>query len=374
MIQILGMEISRRDLASRMGALSQVFGVDLVTASDGAERGNRVLRFRSGGGLDFDVMVDRAMDLAGMTFKGVPIGWHAAPGFPSPWLAELEAEDGFGWFRSMSGIMNTCGLDHIHGPETDSADHFHHPPRPEISFGLHGRIAMAPAKLTGYGTRWDGEEAVLYATGEIRQATVFGENLVLERTIEVDVGGDTIRYRDCVRNEGFDLTPHAYLWHINLGWPVLDETSRVIAPAGDPKWQLREPFEGETGPFEQRAPQARTTQQVSEHSIRADRGNWGRAAMVNENFEWQASKGLALEVGFDMTNMPALFEWQNFQAGMYVVALEPATTHAGGRKDWRERGEFHMLGYGEEVSYALDLRPHLGEASLEDLSGRIAAI
>ena len=166
-----------------MGAFSQVFGVDLVTsASDGAERGNRILRFRSGSGLEFDVMVDRAMDLAGITYRGVPIGWHSAPGFRSPWLSEIDAENGFAWFRSMSGLMNSCGLDHIHAPETDSADHFHHPPRPEITYGLHGRIALTPARLSGYGLRWEGERAVLYASGEIRQATVFGENLVLERT------------------------------------------------------------------------------------------------------------------------------------------------------------------------------------------------
>lgn len=350
-----------------------MFGVDLVTVSDGPERGNRILRFRSGGGLDIDVMVDRAMDLAGMTYCGVPVGWHSAPGFSSPWLADTGAEDGFGWFRSMSGLLNSCGLDHIHAPETDDASHFHHPPRPEITYGLHGRIALTPARLTGYGTRWDGDRAILFATGEIRQATVFGENLVLERRIEIEAGTQTLRYHDRVRNDGFDTVPHAYLWHINMSWPLVDDGAEVIAPVGAPLWQLRDNQPPESGPLRQIAPQNPTTQQVWEHSIRGDAQGMGRAAMVNRGFQWQGQDGLALEIAYDARSMPALFEWQNFQSGMYVVALEPATTHAGTRKDWRERGEFTMLGHGEEVDYRLELTPHLGEATIDDLVQRLTA-
>ena len=40
--------------------------------------------------------------------------------------------------------------------------------------------------------------------------------------VEVEVGTDTIRMRDRVTNLGFDPTPHALLYHVNLGWPVVD--------------------------------------------------------------------------------------------------------------------------------------------------------
>jgi hypothetical protein len=52
------------------------------------------MRFRTGSGLSFDIMVDRAMDLGGMSFRGVAIGWHSPTGFRSPWLHEADAEDG----------------------------------------------------------------------------------------------------------------------------------------------------------------------------------------------------------------------------------------------------------------------------------------
>ena len=96
----------------------------------------------------------------------------------------------------MSGLLNTCGLDHIHAPERDSADMFHHPPRPSIDYPLHGRIAYTPAHLKGYGTRWEGERLFLYADAEIRQATVFGEHLVLARKIEVEAGTNSFVMTD----------------------------------------------------------------------------------------------------------------------------------------------------------------------------------
>ena len=48
-----------------------------------------------------------------MIFRGVPIGWRSPTGFRSPWLHEMDAEDGLGWPRSFSGMLNSCGLDHI---------------------------------------------------------------------------------------------------------------------------------------------------------------------------------------------------------------------------------------------------------------------
>ncbi|MGD1038465.1 MAG: DUF4432 domain-containing protein, partial [Roseiarcus sp.] len=60
MPRILGYDFSRVELERRVGDLSQVFGVDLAELRDGLERGIRILRFRSGSGLEFQVLVDRA--------------------------------------------------------------------------------------------------------------------------------------------------------------------------------------------------------------------------------------------------------------------------------------------------------------------------
>ena len=64
MTRLYGQTMSRRALAERTGALSQFAGVRLMTLGDGVERGVRQLEFRTGTGLRFTVLIDRAMDIA----------------------------------------------------------------------------------------------------------------------------------------------------------------------------------------------------------------------------------------------------------------------------------------------------------------------
>ena len=61
MVKLYGETLSRREVAERSGALSQFAGVRLMTLGDGVERGVRMLEFRTGSGLRFTVLVDRAL-------------------------------------------------------------------------------------------------------------------------------------------------------------------------------------------------------------------------------------------------------------------------------------------------------------------------
>ena len=369
---VLGKTFSRRELARRVGDFSQLFGVELLSHCDGRERALRMLRFRTGSGLSFDVMVDRAMDLGGMTFRGIPIGWHSPTGFRNPWLHEVDAEDGLGWLRSFSGMMNSCGLDHIMGATEDTSEHYCYPDRARVFHTLHGRISYQPARLTGYGERWDDDRCYLYAEGEIRQAAMYGENLILERRIEVEVGTDTVTFYDRVRNLGFYSTPHALLYHINLGWPVIDKETRLVAPIQSTPFRVHDPQATDIGPIEQADPQSRFFQQVYEHQVVAEDDGTARAALINDGFQTPAGEiGVALEIAYDGRAMPALFQWQNLQEGNYVVAIEPATVHGGSRSDWKERGELQILNHGDQRDYRLAITPHAGAAATSALQARL---
>jgi hypothetical protein len=113
MVELYGKVRSRRDIAASAGSLSQFAGVRLMTLGDGVERGIRLLEFRTGTGLRFTVLVDRALDIADCEYRGMAVGWHSPAGFKHPGLAEYEGEGGLAWLRSFSGLMVTCGLDHI---------------------------------------------------------------------------------------------------------------------------------------------------------------------------------------------------------------------------------------------------------------------
>lgn len=236
MVELYGRVLTRREVAAHSGALSQFAGVRLMTLGDGLERGIRMLEFRSGTGLRFTVLVDRALDIAECEYKGLPIGWHSPAGFRNPGLLDYEGEGGLGWLRSFSGLLVTCGLDHILFMDEAPAVHYRYPHRKSVKASIHGRVSGIPARLGGYGERWEGDRCFLWCEGTVTQATVFGEDLHLTRQIEIEVGTNVVHLHDEVANRGFYRTPHMYMYHINVGHPLIDEGSRYIAPIADVVW------------------------------------------------------------------------------------------------------------------------------------------
>src|SRR6185437_12356345 len=241
-MRLNGKAYSAGSLARMAGDLAAAGGVRSVVLGDGAERGVRALEFRTGSGLNFDVLVDRAMDIGSAEYRGVGFGWQSATGFRHPGLHEYRDEDGLSWLRSFSGLAVTAGLDHTLFTADVDASNYHYPFRTSAWNGLHGRVANIPARLTGYGERFEAGSdpgsgrCVLWAEGEIRQAAIFAEHLRLTRRIEADLGGREFRLTDTVRNAGFDLTPHMFLYHVNVGWPLLEEGARFEAPIARTSW------------------------------------------------------------------------------------------------------------------------------------------
>ena len=124
------------------------------------------------------------------------------------------------------------------GPAEVPADSYNYPGRKTVRHSLHGRVSLIPARLTGYGERWEGDRCVLWAEGVVQQSAMFGEDLYLFRRIEAEVGGREIRVSDRVVNHGFYRTPHMFFYHVNVGWPLLEEGARYLAPIRDVLWAV----------------------------------------------------------------------------------------------------------------------------------------
>ena len=361
-----GQELTRHELARRSGDMAALGGVRTVVLEDGSERGVRVVEFRTGSGLAFDVLVDRAMDIGAAEHAGLSFGWRSATGFRHPGLHEYADEGGLAWLRSFSGLLVTGGLDHTLGAAEIDASHFHYPARKTVRNGLHGRVANIPARLIGAGEAWDGDECVLWAEGEVRQAAVFGEHLRLRRRIEADLGGDEIRLRDTVTNYGFDRTPHMYLYHINFGWPLLDEGARVVAPIRrtlrytDSVLQQRVSYQWMPGP------QHPFVEQVYSHEAVADDQGRATAALVNE------SREIAVSVTWSLTQFPNVLEWLHLREGAYTIGFEPST-HRGG-KGARDASTTLWLEHGESRTYETTFRVTRGRDRIATLIDGITTV
>lgn len=374
MVQLYGKHYTRLDLARRAGLFSQFAGVQLSTLGDGVERGIRCLEFRTGTGLLFKVLVDRAFDVAHCEYRGAAIGWHSPTGFRHPGLHENNDEGGLSWLRSFSGLNVTCGLDHILFMDDDPADHYFYGPRKIVSSSIHGRVANIPGQLLGYGEAWDGDECTLWCEGLVRQSVVFGEDLHLIRRIEAKVGESVFILKDRVVNHGFYRTPHMFLYHINIGHPVLDEGARYIAPIRHTIWaaHAKELRKQGVGHRDLSEPRHNFHEQVFEHAMAADSAGQIPVAIVNPGFD--GGRGLGLLVEVNRSEFPFMFEWQNFQEGQYAIAIEPSTNHVLGKPFAKERGELIWLEHGEQRSYTTRFQV-LGDGDdIAAAEARIAAI
>jgi hypothetical protein len=365
---LFGAHLSKGELRQRVGDFPQVVGVELSELQDGAQRGLRVLEFRSGSGLYFTVLVDRSMDFGRFEFKGVPFAWQSGTGFRHPKLIDAMGDGGNGFLRGFSGLLCTCGLDHIRQPDRGRADHFDLPLRQDIHYPMHGRGALQPAQLTGYGLRWDGDDGVLWCEGTVHQVQVMGEHLSLTRRIEVAIGSSQVHFTDTVRNHGFSRTPHMLLYHINLGWPLLDADARFSAPitgtlaANMPQDVQQAEYRVQT------SPQPRFVQQVFDHAFKADEQGRVPAALLNDRL------GLGFVYEFDASAFRCLQQWQALGEGIYGFGIEPATAHWGSRQDAQGKGEVINLAHDETRIYRSSMSVLDGASAIATHERRVAAI
>lgn len=352
MTRLAGGEVSKGDLLKRIGHLSQVAGVRRMTLADGVEAGVRIADVRTGSGLRFQLTLDRGMDLSLAEYKGVPLAWRSPTGDAHP--AQYDPH-GTGWLRTFAGgLMTGCGMTSLGAPSVDAG----------TELGLHGRLSHLSASEVSVDHRWEGDECFMTVEGSMREAVIFGENLHLRRRVETRLGSSVITLRDRVTNEGTGRTPLMMLYHMNIGWPLVDAGSRLFlnakgttprdAEAAGALDRARE-FSGPTPGFRE---------QVYYHDLAA--GNDGFATVLLRD----AASRLALLIRFRRHELPRFIEWKMTGEGTYVVGLEPANCGVGGRAAERAAGTLQFLEPGEEREFVVEIGILEGE---EPIAGALAA-
>jgi hypothetical protein len=361
---LFGRTYRRTELLRRVGRLEQVAGVRLVTLDDGLGRGVRLIEFRTGSGFSFDVVVDRCFDIGRCEMAGRPLNWQSNAGIVGPWYYE---NDEWGWFRAWGGgMVVTCGLDHILLSGEDDASDFHQMHNfTTVKFGLHGRVGGLPARLVGYGERWEGDECVLWAEGEILQSAIFGEHLLLRRRVEARVGESRFTIHDEVENVGHSRVSHMLLYHCNAGFPVVDEGSELLVASLDTTTDYGVPVEG----YETlSAPIKDFTEACFEHSLVAEPDGKVPVAVVNRGL------GLGVYQVFRIGQLPHHTVWRMMGEDTYALAMEPSTNRDAGRWDAKRRGELLHMEPGEVRPYDLEIGALTGAGEIEAFSDRAKAL
>lgn len=337
MAQYLGKTWTKEALRAHVGQMEQLAGIRASTLSDGPGRGVRVLELYTGGGLQVSVVPDRGLDLTQASLDGLAVAWTSAAGVRHPSYFEPENT---GWLRNFAGgLMTTCGLEQAGAASVDQKQ----------AFGLHGRISNEAAQEVSHRCYWQGDAYLLEITGKVRQASLFAENLLLERRISAALGSNTLRVEDKVTNEGFRAEPHMLLYHCNLGFPLISQASTLDLPSTESAPRDAEAEKGFAVWQQFQAPTAGYLEQVFRHKPPADEGGWATIGVRNPE------AGLALTLRYDTRTLPYLYQWKLMGMGEYVLGLEPINCAViQGRAAARKAGELKVLEPGESCHYTLE--------------------
>jgi hypothetical protein len=321
-----------------VGHFSQVYGVEEHRLVGGKGDGMRLFQVRNGKGIDFTVSADRCADISRLSFDGINLSYFSPCGYVAPQYYE---KTGFDFLDSFTaGFVTTCGLTTIGTPSTDEGE----------SFPLHGNIANVPAESIYY--TYGKNEIVIHAC--IRDTTIFRKKLVLERTIACSTESNTITIRDNIRNEGSGIVPLMLLYHLNIGYPLLDENAEVYIPSArvEPRDERAKDGIGEWGKIT--PPKAGFVEQCYYHHFK---DNKGLAMVYNAKIE----KGLSIK--YDAEQLSSFVEWKMLGEKDYVLGLEPCNSRIEGRKAAREKGELKFLNPGAEQAFEISIELFRGKAS-----------
>ncbi|MBC7725582.1 MAG: aldose 1-epimerase family protein [Burkholderiaceae bacterium] len=323
--------LSGDELHERIGSLAQVVRLDSLIEAEGPARGTRRLRMVNGGGLEIELHPDRALDIGRVSIDGIPVSWLSPVGFAAPQFSEPADA---GWLRTFGGgLLATCGLDTFGPAGEDDGD----------LLGLHGRIGTRPATIT----RAEATATGVVVEAEIRQARLFGENLLLRRRISSAAGSHGFTVDDTVTNEGFADAPHMILYHANLGWPLIDDVAVLDIPSHTVTPRDRAADVALEGSSHLDAPTSGFREQVYRHDFAPDTPVEVR--VTNPRI------GVEFTLGFSTGTLPFLHQWKMLGQGAYVLGLEPANSGTLlGRAAARAGGDLPVLAPGQSVSYRLD--------------------
>ncbi len=346
MARVFGREYTKQQLLEKIGNIDQLAEVQRVSLRGGKREGGEAVLFRTGGGLSFTAVANRALDISRADYKGMSLCWRSPVGEVHPSYFEPP---GFGWLRSFAGgLLVTCGLTWFGHPHQDPEGGM----EAEGGLGLHGRISHVPAENLCVDSAWEGDDYVMWAQAKMREAMVFGPNLVLNRKISTKLGENKIWIQDVVTNEGFADQDHMLLYHANLGFPLLDEGGEYLIPSTEviPHNEFAEQFVDQWRQFP--APQTGQEEMVYCHRLAGQSDGTTYVAFANRHFNH--GQGLGLYIKFNIEMLPWMLQWKMPGINHYVTGMEPCTATGHTRPAEREAGRVISLAPGQQRTYDLE--------------------
>jgi len=323
-----------------IGNQAQLFSFKNYILTDGKANNTRAIDIINGKGLFMTVLPDRCLDIYQLIYRDTNINYISPTGVVHPSYYDNRKLE---FLRSFyAGFLTTCGLETICAPCSDDINGV------EEELGLHGRISNTPAD--NFYARIEegaGSEPDIIISGVMNQGRLFGDKYELTREIRISTCENKFEILDTVKNTGFKKSPHQILYHLNYGYPFLDENIQLDLPAL------------ETEPVDEHAardladwrefppPQANMQEQCYYHKLQTDALGYARYSIYNPILKKRVT------VKYDAKPLDYFIQWKMPGEGDYVLGLEPGNCKGGGRKQAREANILKYIEPQESIKYHL---------------------
>ena len=337
-------------------------GISIVKRrlSGGRREGVDILEVNNGT-FQFVIIPTRGMGLWRATLGEVQLGWKSPVRGPvNPALVNLQQTDGLGWLTGFDEFVARCGLENNGSPVFEDNG--------TLRCGLHGRIQNIPAdKVTVSIDDATGEITII---GTMHEGHIYGNKLRLETCYTTAPGENGVRIVDTVTNLSDEPSKMQLLYHINVGMPLLDPGSKLVAPIV--KIAPRSANEWESiDTWDTYHPETPGAEGVCFFAklVAGDDG-WTRALLHN------AEGNQGITVKFNTTQLPCFTLWKNAQtaADGYVTGLEPAVNYPNELPFEEAKGRVLPLAPGESKPFEWAIEAHPDAKSVEASKQEVARL
>lgn len=314
-----------------IGHDSQLGGVEECRLVGGKGDGMRIFQVNNGKGLELMVSPDRAGDITRLKFRGINMSYMSPCGYVAPTYYEGM---GSGWLKSFTaGYLTTCGLSAVGAPCVDEGE----------ELPLHGTIANLPAEHA----YWEEIREAYIIHAVVKDEVLFGRKLRLKRRLQVSREENSFEICDTIENTGDRTEPFEILYHMNMGYPLLDEDSIVTIPSASVQPRDDHAAKDIANWMHMQKPTAGYRERCYYHKFAHEKG----MASI-----FQPKLKLGLEITFDARELDGFVEWKMMGIRDYVLGLECGNCYPDGRDVMRKSGMLKFIEPGEKKTYTVRVR------------------
>lgn len=273
-------------MKGKISNFEQIASVRRYTLKGGRGEGLNVIDCDNGK-IRFLLNENKALDMMQLYHEGQNLSFLSKNAFT---LENTSFEK-----RFEGGMVYTCGIDNIGRRD---------------GFELHGTLHTLKAEVI----KAECNEEGITVEAIVRDTALFGKNLVFKRRVFCAIGSEQVIIDDTLINEGFKEENYCLLYHINVGYPMLDEVGKIIANvkgvATSNEWAKGK----QNAMYEIEKPQPNNPETCYYLDLEQP-----KISLINERIKKKFT------VEYSKETLPCFLEWKSMSSGDYALGLEPCT-------------------------------------------------